>query len=97
MLLNIPAEARCQETRVFDDITSAIGVNAFNKMFQVILTDGGSEFQHPAKLQTAECGTNRTSIYYCDPYSSWQKGMIEKNHEYKLFRILVINTFSQNL
>ena len=79
-LLNSKTQAEVQ--RIFDDITIAIGVDVFNKMFQVILTDGGSEFQHPTKLETAECGTNRTSIYYCDPYSSWQKGMIEKNHEY---------------
>ena len=24
----------------------------------------------------------RCNVYFCDPYSSWQKGMIEKNHEY---------------
>ena len=27
-------------------------------------------------------GESRTAIYYCNPNSSWQKGMIEKNHEY---------------
>ena len=24
----------------------------------------------------------RTKIFYCNPNSSWQKGRIEKNHEY---------------
>ena len=24
----------------------------------------------------------RTSIYYCDPYASYQKGRLEKNHEF---------------
>ena len=23
----------------------------------------------------------RTSLYYCDPMASWQKGCIEKNHD----------------
>jgi len=27
-------------------------------------------------------GVIRTNIYYCNPYSSWQKGILEKNHEY---------------
>ena len=25
---------------------------------------------------------HRTTVYYCDPYSFWQKGSCEKNHEY---------------
>ncbi|VDN46610.1 transposase [Petrocella atlantisensis] len=68
--------------RVYDDLTLALGPEAFNKIFQVILTDGGSEFQNPSSLEEDICGNKRTSIYYCDPYSSWQKGRIEKNHEY---------------
>lgn len=82
LIFLLESKTQTEVQRIFDEITSAIGVDAFNKMFQVILTDGGSEFQHPSKLETAECSTNRTHIYYCDPYSSWQKGMIEKNHEY---------------
>ena len=27
-------------------------------------------------------GEIKTRVFYCDPYSSWQKGMIEKNHEF---------------
>lgn len=27
-------------------------------------------------------GAPSTTVYYCDPYSFWQKGTIEKNHEY---------------
>lgn len=82
LIFLLESKTQIEVEQVFDNITNAIGVDAFNKMFQVVLTDGGSEFQHPTKLETAECGTSRTRIYYCDPYSSWQKGMIEKNHEY---------------
>lgn len=82
LIFLLESKTQTEVQRVFDDITAAVGIDAFNKMFQVILTDGGPEFQHPIKLETSKCGTKRTSIYYCDPYSSWQKGMIEKNHEY---------------
>lgn len=32
-----------------------------------------------------ECDNNgeiKTKVFYCDAYCSWQKGMIEKNHEF---------------
>lgn len=27
-------------------------------------------------------GTKSTTVFYCDPYCFWQKGALEKNHEY---------------
>jgi IS30 family transposase len=46
-----------------------------------ILTDNGVEFQKITELETN--GTlNNLKIYFCDPYCSWQKGSIEKNHEF---------------
>ena len=68
--------------RVFDKLTDALGVGLFRRLFPVILTDGGSEFQAPASLELTSDGDPRTRIYFCNPYSSWQKGAIEKNHEY---------------
>ncbi len=68
--------------RILGDLTLALGLEEFTKIFPVILTDGGPEFQNPELLEEDSCGNKRTNIYYCDPYSSWQKGMIEKNHEY---------------
>ena len=54
----------------------------FKKLFPVILTDNGSEFSNPDALEKS-CMTDgrRTRIFYCDPYSSWQKGHVENNHE----------------
>lgn len=68
--------------RVFDELTEMLGVKLFNQLFKVILTDGGTEFQNPHSLQYTDTEHLRANIYYCNPYSSWQKGMIEKNHEY---------------
>lgn len=67
---------------VFDDLAQRLGLDLFRKLFPVILTDGGGEFQDPASLEHSPDGSERTRIFYCNPYSSWQKGMIEKNHEY---------------
>lgn len=67
---------------IFDYLTARLGEEVFSELFPIILTDNGAEFQRPEQLETALSGKNRTHIYYCNPHSSWQKGMIEKNHEY---------------
>ena len=38
--------------------------------------------QNPIRLEFVEYREMRTKIYFCNPHSFWQKGMIEKNHEY---------------
>lgn len=67
---------------VFDILTEKLGIGTFLEMFPIILTDNGTEFQLPARLECDKNGEIRTHIYYCNPNSSWQKGMIERNHEY---------------
>lgn len=67
---------------VFDKLENLLGLDMFKRIFPVILTDNGCEFSNPTALETS-CisGTPRTKIFYCDPYSSWQKGHVENNHE----------------
>lgn len=67
---------------VFDILSEKFGIETFHEMFPVILTDNGTEFQFPTRLECDKNGEIRTNIFYCNPNSSWQKGMIEKNHEY---------------
>ena len=67
---------------VFDFLTSVLGLNRFRELFPVILTDNGSEFKRVMDLEQTKDGEQRTKIFYCDPYSSWQKPHIEKNQEY---------------
>lgn len=66
----------------FDQLSKSIGVRRFKKLFSVILTDNGTEFQNRERLEQNAKLTKRCKIFYCDPNCSWQKGMIEKNHEY---------------
>ena len=67
---------------VFDYLTESLGEDTFREIFPIILTDNGAEFQRPEELETDLACKIRTHIYYCNPHSAWQKGMIEKNHEY---------------
>ena len=51
--------------------------------FEVILTDNGTEFSDPESIEFYfNTGEKVSSVFYCDPSCSWQKGSIEKNHEY---------------
>lgn len=65
-----------------DQISKSIGVRRFKKLFPVILTDNGCEFQNPERIEHNPSGTKRCNVFYCDSNCSWQKGMIEKNHEF---------------
>ena len=69
--------------KAFDKIKEILGIDMFKKVFEVILTDNGSEFFNPISIEAdKETGEIISHIFYCDPGASWQKGAIEKNHEY---------------
>lgn len=65
---------------VFDRLEKRLGTFNFLTLFGTILTDRGSEFSDPDALETGIDDTIRTSIYYCDPMRSGQKGAIEQAH-----------------
>ncbi len=48
--------------------------------FDCILSDNGAEFQSLPLLETTDEGEILTRVFYCDPYSSFQKGGCERNH-----------------
>ena len=84
LMLAFLLESKAQKNvqKVFDELTDTLGTEVFQTLFPVILTDNGTEFQNPLLLECTSDGEIRTKLYYCNPNSSWQKGMIEKNHEY---------------
>jgi IS30 family transposase len=65
-------------TRLWD----LAGADLFRRLFPVLLTDNGSEFSNPRALEYATDGAPRTRLFYCDPCASWQKGRVERNHEF---------------
>ncbi len=67
---------------VFDSIYELLGQDCFKALFSVIITDNGSEFSNPKALEYDAQGNNRTKLYYCDPYASFQKPNVELNHEF---------------
>lgn len=50
----------------------------FSKIFKSMTTDNGHEFINYEKIEKSiYFEDNRVTVYYTDPYSSWQKGMNE--------------------
>lgn len=88
MLLFLMPDGKAESVkRVFDYLEAGLGMDVFRRLFPVILTDNGSEFKKVDELELTEELEYRTSIYYCDPMASWQKGCIEKNHEFIRYAI----------
>lgn len=74
---------RCTEGAVrliLDRLEKHLGTYGFISTFEHILTDRGTEFGDPEALETGANGIQRTSIYYCDPMHSGQKGGLEQAH-----------------
>ena len=61
-------------------VVKRMGTYEFLSVFEYILTDRGSEFGDPVALETGLDEIQRTSIYYCDPMRSGQKGGLEQAH-----------------
>lgn len=68
---------------VFKFLRKKLGCDNFKDMFEVVLTDNGWEFSKPDDIEfDQETGEKLINLFYCEPYSSWQKGSIERNHEF---------------
>lgn len=82
LMFLLEEQTQKEVTRIFDHLTELLGIELFRKLFEVILTDNGHEFQDRQSLEYSKNDEVRTRIYYCDPNRSDQKGALEKNHEY---------------
>jgi IS30 family transposase len=69
--------------RIFKSLKKQLGINNFKRLFEVILTDNGWEFSKPESIEfNLDTGEKISNVFYTDPYSSCQKGGIERNHEF---------------
>lgn len=68
-------------TDCFKMIYNAVGIEYFSKIFPVILTDNGSEFSDPVSIEKMWSKEKITRIFYCHPYSAFEKPEVENNHE----------------
>ena len=79
-LLN--SKTKDEVNEIFYTLKNTLGKKHFCELFEVILTDNGSEFFGADEIECDEKSNKLISLFYCDPSASYQKGDIEKNHEY---------------
>ncbi len=83
----------------FNYLEAGLGKECFHRLFNICLTDNGSEFKKVDELELSADNTIRMSVFYCDPMQSGQKGRLEKNHEYIRYVIkkgTSLNQFTQD-
>ncbi len=78
----LPSSTQEAVLSVFEWLYDELGHEIFKSTFPVILTDNGSEFQCPNAIERDCDSRRRTILFYCNPNTSWQKGALEKNHEF---------------
>lgn len=82
LLFLLPGDRRKYVQNVFDFLLSELGPQTYSQLFPIILTDNGSSFLDPSLFEMPHQKDVHTKVFYCDPMSSWQKGRLEKNHEF---------------
>ena len=82
-MIGILIPNKCAESvvAVFDGLYAKLGSELFARLFPVILTDRGTEFSYPSRIEECEDETKRTRVFFCDPMNSNQKSQLERNHE----------------
>lgn len=83
-------------SNVFKKLRTQLDYDLFKRMFEIVLTDNGWEFSKPNDIEfDYDTGEKLINIFYCNPYSSWEKGGIERNHEFIRYIIPKGITFDQ--
>ena len=81
MIFKLANKTMSEVDKAFDYLRSTLGLDLFSYLFQIILTDNGSEFFDVNHIENNEAYP-KTHLFFCDPMQSQQKGRIEVVHEY---------------
>ena len=83
LIFILPYKKTIYVLQVFEILKKLLGELEFSRLFEVILADNGTEFSDPESIElSSKTGERLSFMFYCDPNCSWQKGSLEKNHEY---------------
>lgn len=73
----MPDKTMRSVTKALDGIEKQCGSRLFRSIFKTITVDNGSEFSDCDGMERSIRGGRRTSIYYCHPYSAYERGSNE--------------------
>ena len=78
IIFKLPEHTAAEVVSAVDRLERKWG-ELFKQVFKTITVDNGSEFADAEGLQRSIIneGEKRTKVYYCHPYSSWERGTNE--------------------
>ena len=83
LIFKLESQTTEEVTRIFEILQVFIPEEDYKNLFPIILTDNGHEFFDVNNIECIhETGEYVTHLFFCNPSASWQKGGIEKNHEF---------------
>ncbi len=80
LMFKLRSQTQAEVLKVLNRLERSMGRKRFSKKFKSITVDNGSEFLHWAAMENSCLAESklRTAIYYCHPYSSWERGTNEQ-------------------
>ncbi len=77
IIKKIPSKSQESVQQALNSLELQYG-KSFSRIFLSITIDNGSEFLDPNKLEKSFLSdSNRTTVFYCHPFSSWERGSNE--------------------
>lgn len=73
----MPSKTTDSVVSELDKLEKKFGSKLFKKVFCTITVDNGSEFMNNDGMELSKNGERRTKIFYCHPYSSYERGSNE--------------------
>lgn len=77
----VPDHTAGSVVNVLDTLERKLGSDTFRRLFRSITVDNGTEFSSCEELEKSCISSlRRTKLYYCHPYSSWERGKNENQN-----------------
>ena len=82
-LLKMPDRTLSSTVKALDRLEKSMGYRAFKDKFKTITCDNGVEFGNAELIERSIVakGKPRTAVYFCHPYSSWERGSNENQNK----------------
>ena len=82
IVLKSENKSSAEVVRHLNSLERKLGCKSFSDIFKTITVDNGSEFlDHASMEKSIRNKRNRTTIYYCHPYSSYERGSNENQNK----------------
>jgi IS30 family transposase len=76
-IFKLPHKTQDEVKKVLDCLEAKYGNEKFRQIFKTLTCDNGCEFLNQAKLEKSIGDGNRLTVYYCHPYSAYERGTNE--------------------